>query len=122
MNGTEGITIDGNTIDVGSTTSSLCNGIVASASSTSIFSTTVGEKDLVISDNNINGGYYAVRLYASSASRNQNVMITGNTLSSTYYYGIYVYYGNDVTISENTASGFGSSFAYGIYPYQINGG
>ena len=121
LNGTEGITIDGNTIDVGSTTSSLCNGIVASASSTSIYSTTVGEKDLVISDNDINGGYFAVRLYGTTAGRNENVSITGNTVMNTYYYGIYVYYGTDVTISENNLSGFGSNFAYGIYPYQIDG-
>ena len=55
LNGTEDITIDGNTIDVGSTTSSLCNGIVASSSSTSVFATTSGEMDLTISDNEIKG-------------------------------------------------------------------
>ena len=121
LNGTEDITIDGNTIDVGSTTSSLCNGIVASSSSTSVFATTSGEIDLTISDNEIMGGYYGIRLYGSFGGRNENVEISGNTLSGTYYYGIYVYYGTDVTISQNTGSNFGSNFAYGIYPYQVDG-
>jgi parallel beta-helix repeat protein len=121
LNGTEGITIDGNTIDVGTTTSSLSNGIVASSSSTTIYATTAGEKDLVISNNDINGGYFAIRLYGTSTGRNENVSITGNTVMNTYYYGIYVYYGTDVTISENDLSGFGSNFAYGIYPYYIDG-
>ena len=121
LNGTEDVTIDGNTIEIGATTSSLANGIVASASSTSIYSTTTGEKDLTITDNHVDGGYFAIRLYGSSAGRNENVEISGNIVENTYYYGIYVYYGTDVTISDNHLSGFGSSFAYGIYPYQVDG-
>ena len=103
------------------TTSSLANGIVASASSTSIYSTTTGEKDLTINDNHVDGGYFAIRLYGSSAGRNENVEISGNTVMNTYYYGIYVYYGTDVTISDNHLSDFGSCHAYGIYQYQIDG-
>ena len=110
LNGTEDVTIDGNTIEIGATTSSLANGIVASASSTSIYSTTIGEKDLTITDNHVDGGYFAIRLYGSSAGRNENVEISGNTVMNTYYYGIYVYYGTDVTISDNHLSGFGSKF------------
>ena len=39
------------------------NGIVASASATSIYSTTLGENNITIEDNNIIGGYYAIRFY-----------------------------------------------------------
>ena len=76
--------------------------------------------DLTISDNEIMGGYYGIRLYGSFGGRNENE-ISGNTLSehittvSTYTTG------TDVTISQNTGSNFGSNFAYGIYPYQVDG-
>jgi parallel beta-helix repeat protein len=121
LNGTEGITIDGNTMDLGSSTSSTCNAIISSASSTSIYSTTIGEKNLAITNNDISGGYNAIRLYGSSGGTNDNVTITGNTISNAYYYGIYVYYGTNVEISENSLDDFGASFSYGIYTYQIDG-
>ncbi|MDC0615653.1 right-handed parallel beta-helix repeat-containing protein, partial [Schleiferiaceae bacterium] len=122
LNGASDITISGNTIMSSTTsTSSLYNGIVASNSSTSIFSTTTGEKNISITDNDIIGGYYGVRFYGSFAARNENIEISGNTFSDQYYYGIYVYYGIDVTIDENHLSNFRNNFAYGIYPYQIDG-
>jgi parallel beta-helix repeat protein len=122
LNGASDITISGNTIMSSTTsTSSLYNGIVASNSSTSIFSTTIGEKNITITDNDIIGGYYGVRFYGSSAARNENIVISGNTLTEQYYYGIYVYYGTDVEISENDLSDFRSGFSYGIYPYQVDG-
>ncbi|MDC0118997.1 right-handed parallel beta-helix repeat-containing protein, partial [Schleiferiaceae bacterium] len=122
LNGASDITISGNTIMSSTTsTSSLYNGIVASNSSTSIFSTTIGEKNITISDNDIIGGYYGIRFYGSSAARNENLVISGNTLTEQYYYGIYTYYGTDVEISENDLSDFRNNFAYGIYPYQIDG-
>jgi hypothetical protein len=122
LNGASDIAISGNTIMSSTTsTSSLYNGIVASNSSTSIFSTTIGEKNITISDNDIIGGYYGIRFYGSSAARNENVVISGNTLTEQYYYGIYAYYGTDVEISENDLSDFRNNFAYGIYPYQVDG-
>ncbi|MDG1918882.1 MAG: right-handed parallel beta-helix repeat-containing protein, partial [Schleiferiaceae bacterium] len=122
LNGASDITISGNTIMSSTTsTSSLYNGIVASNSSTSIFSTTIGEKNISITDNDIIGGYYGIRFYGSSAARNENLVISGNTLTEQYYYGIYTYYGTDVEISENNLSDFRNNFAYGIYPYQIDG-
>ena len=122
LNGASDITISGNTIMSSTTsTSSLYNGIVASNSSTSIFSTTIGEKNITITDNDIIGGYYGVRFYGSSAARNENVEISGNTFSEQYYYGIYMYYGTDVSIDENHLSNFRNNFAYGVYPYQVDG-
>jgi len=121
LNGTSDIVIDGNTIEAGQTTSSTVNAIVASNSATSVFSTTVGEKNITITNNDISGGYYGIRFYGSLSAKNENITITGNTLNDVYYYGIYVYYGTDVTISENTLDNFGSNFAYGIYPYQVDG-
>ncbi len=122
LNGASDITISGNTIMSSTTsTSSLYNGIVSSNSSTSIFSTTIGEKNITITDNDIIGGYYGIRFYGSSAARNENVVISGNTLTEQYYYGIYAYYGTDIEISENDLSNFRNNFAYGIYPYQVDG-
>ena len=76
---------------------------------------------MTISNNIISGGYYGIRLYGTTSGRNENVEISGNTITDVYYYGIYVYYGTDIIISDNTASGFGSAYAYGIYPYQTDG-
>lgn len=121
LNGTNHITIKNSTIDVGVTTSSTTNGIVASGSATTIYSTTTGEDNLTIEDNTIIGGYFGVRLYGSTAASNDTVVISGNTLLTPYYYGVYVYYGTEVEMNENNASGFGSSYAYGLYNYQVNG-
>jgi len=122
LNGASDINISGNTI-MGSTTStsSAVNGIVASASATTIYSTTIGENNITIEDNNIIGGYFAIRFYGSFAARNGDLVIQGNTFTDQYYYGIYVYYANNVEISDNELSDFRSGFAYGIYPYQVDG-
>ncbi|MDA8687431.1 right-handed parallel beta-helix repeat-containing protein, partial [Schleiferiaceae bacterium] len=122
LNGASDITISGNTImSTTTSTSSAINGILASASATSAFSTTSGEHDITIENNEIIGGYYGVRFYGSSAARNGDIVISGNTMTDQYYYGIYVYYGDNIEISDNELSDFRSNFAYGIYPYQVNG-
>ena len=122
LNGASDITISGNTI-MGSTTStsSAVNGIVASASATSIYSSTAGEQNITIENNEIVGGYFAIRFYGSSAARNGDLVISDNSLTEQYYYGIYVYYADNVEISDNELSDFRSNFAYGIYPYQVDG-
>ena len=122
LNGSSDISITGNTIMSNTTsTSSVINAIIASASATSAFSTTVGEHDITIENNEIIGGYYGVRFYGSFAARNGDIVISGNTMTDQYYYGIYVYYGDNIEISDNELSDFRSNFAYGIYPYQVNG-
>ena len=122
LNGASDITISGNTImSTTTSTSSAINGILASASATSAFSTTSGEHDITIENNEIIGGYYGVRFYGSFAARNGDIVISGNTMTDQYYYGIYVYYGDNIEISDNELSDFRSNFAYGIYPYQVNG-
>ncbi len=122
LNGASDITISGNTIMSNTTsTSSVINGIIASASATSAFSTTMGEQNITIENNDIMGGYYGIRFYGSMAARNGDLVISGNTMTDQYYYGIYVYYGTDIEISENDLSNFRNNFAYGIYPYQVDG-
>ncbi|MCO4790471.1 MAG: right-handed parallel beta-helix repeat-containing protein [Flavobacteriales bacterium] len=122
LNGASDITISGNTImSTTTSTSSAINGILASASATSAFSTTSGEHDITIENNEIIGGYYGVRFYGSFAARNGDIVISGNTMTDQYYYGIYVYYGDNIEISDNELSDFRSNFAYGVYPYQVNG-
>ncbi|MDA8581376.1 right-handed parallel beta-helix repeat-containing protein [Schleiferiaceae bacterium] len=121
LNGTSDITITGNTIEAGIGTSSTVNGIVASGNSTSIYSTTIGEKNLTVTNNHISGGYFGVRLYGSLSGLNENVTISNNTFDQVNYQGIYVFYGLDVTIEENMLDNFGASFAYGIYTDNIDG-
>ncbi len=122
LNGSSDISITGNTIMSNTTsTSSVINAIIASASATSAFSTTAGEQNITIENNDIMGGYYGIRFYGSMAARNGDIVISGNTMTDQYYYGIYVYYGDNVEISDNELSGFRSNFAYGVYPYQVNG-
>ena len=58
---------------------------------------------------------------ASTNARNNDIVIKGNTLTDQYYYGIYVYYANNVEISDNELSDFRSAYAYGIYPYHVDG-
>ena len=77
-------------------TSSVINAIIASASATSAFSTTAGEQNITIENNDIMGGYYGIRFYGSLAARNGDIVISGNTMTDQYYYGIYVYYGDNV--------------------------
>jgi hypothetical protein len=121
LNGTSDITITGCTIAAGVGSSSTVNGIVASGSSTSIYSTTAGEKNLTITNNHISGGYFGVRLYGTSTGLNENVNISNNVFDQVYYQGVYVYYGLDVTIKENMLDNFGASFSYGIYTYYVDG-
>jgi parallel beta-helix repeat protein len=121
LNGTSDITITGCTIEAGIGSSSTVNGIVASGSATSIYSTTSGEKNLTITNNHISGGYFGVRLYGSFSGLNENVTISHNIFDQVYYQGVYVYYGLDLTIEDNHLDNFGASFAYGIYTDNIDG-
>src|SRR5210317_1806615 len=121
LNGTSDITITGCTIEAGIGSSSTVNGIVASGSATSIYSTTTGEKNLTITNNHISGGYFGVRLYGSFSGLNENVTISNNIFDQVYYQGVYVYYGLDLTVEDNHLDNFGASFAYGIYTDNIDG-
>ena len=120
LNGTSDITIKNNVIESSSTASTV-GGVIASASATSAYSVTPGEKNLTVSNNEISGVYHGIRLYGSFGGKNENINISGNTFTDIYYYGIYVYYGTDVVIDNNTLSDFGNAFNYAIYNYYCDG-
>ena len=110
-----------------------CN-LYGNASSTSSTSNVVrayftsnanlGLRNVKFYNNTINGGYYGMYMYyISGASGNMNahngVEIVGNTISNSYYYGIYSYYYAYYTkINNNTiTSRSNSSGWYGMYMY-----
>ena len=75
-------------------------------------------------NNKIDGGYYGVRLYGSSADYGRNNQLINNEISNVYYYGIYSYYQDSTVISGNSAdltvSGSATN-SYGLYaPYTFN--
>jgi hypothetical protein len=122
LNGTSHINITGNTIISPQSSSSSVIGIVASESSTSYSSGTEGETYLTISDNDIQGGYFAINLYGNSSYLNTNISITNNTITDAYYYGLYIYYARDVEVSDNTITDFSNTYNYGAYLYRLDGG
>lgn len=82
-----------------------------------IFSGQDADDNLLIKDNHIKNGDYAIYLYgyASSAPyiNERNLEITGNKILNPYYYGIYMQYGDSVNISSN--------YIYADKYYSFNG-
>ncbi len=105
LNGADNNTINGNTINIGSLSTSAINsgGIIFSNSATA--ATTVGNtgNNNVISGNTINGGYRGIRLnsVATTASNNQ---ITGNTIKDFYSAGIEIDDANGTLVDGNNIS------------------
>lgn len=85
--------------------------------------TTAANNNVSITNNLIDGGYYAIygRFGTSTAILATNINISGNTIRNYYYYGIYGYYLNGITIAKNSIRGIGSyQFSYGMYLYYSN--
>ena len=80
----------------------------------------------LIKDNELNGGYYSVSWWGSSASSlttNVGNQFIGNTIQDFYYMGMYLYYTVGIKVHNNRiicrSSGTGY---YGIYGYYFNDG
>lgn len=124
-NGCDSITIKNNTVDLGTGyTSSSSGAIVASNSTTSVFSYGDNANNITIDSNHIIGGYYGVRLNGTNTTtRNYGHKVTNNIVEDFYNSGIYTYYvdstvirGNDISRpTRPTLSTF-----YGIYSYYNN--
>ncbi|MCE3281871.1 MAG: Muc19 precursor [Chitinophagaceae bacterium] len=78
-------------------------GIVISATLTGNSSGNNGNGNL-INRNTIKGGYWGISVYGSTSTVNQNNRITNNIIEDYYYYSIYAYGNNDITISRNDIS------------------
>lgn len=96
-------------------TSSAMAGIVASASSSGL----AGGADvdyLTITGNTIDGGYYGIVSYGNSTTSKVNGgIIENNTLTNQYYYGLYAYYNQNISIKGNSVNGLRNTTSYGYY-------
>ena len=96
-------------------TSTAMAGIVASASPTGL----TGGADvdyLTVTGNTIEGGYYAIVSYGNGTTSKVNgAVIENNTCISQYYYGVYAYYNQNISIKENTVNGLRNTASYGFY-------
>lgn len=108
------------------TTSSSTNfaGIVISASATSATGTGEAKCDgNTFSGNDITGGYYGITLVGSDDLANGNNRILNNKVKDFYYYGMYLSYTFNTSITGNTISRPARTDVddfYGIYLTQLN--
>lgn len=131
MNGCEDIQFTNCTINTNATsTSTNYAGIVGSGSATSAITGGNAVNNLLLDGNTINGGYYGIVLYSTSANPMSDHVIINNTLNDFYYYGTYVYYNNQPIVSSNTFNGRTAAttstsaraihFAYAYGPWEIS--
>lgn len=81
-----------------------CN-FFGSISTTSSYSSPIHSEytdSLTIKNSEIKGGYYGVYVYGYSSDYADEILISNNDISDFSYSGTYVYYGNNVEISNNT--------------------
>lgn len=72
-------------------------------------------------NNYMKGGYYGLYIYGiSSASWEKGTVIKGNIIRGTYYYPIYVYYGDSVEVIGNLIDSVTGTYSYGISLYYTN--
>ena len=138
LNGTDYITIKnltirnkgvtyGRVIDMlgGTNFVNIANNVIESsatgtASTTAgIYSTTSIDSNMVIENNSINNGYYGIFLSGTSTTvKESNNIIRNNKLLDFYYYGIYSYYQNYTTITNNyLLNRANASSQYGLSSY-----
>ena len=102
-----------------STGSSLA-GIIASGTAASGIA---AASDLQLLGNVINGGYYGISISGLATAKSAGVVINGNQLNGSYYYGMYLLNLNAVQVSNNTVSmRLGNLNSYGLYLSAIDNG
>lgn len=115
-NGSTNIEISNSVIEVSQTTTS--------STSSAIYSYNTIEKNLKIKNNLILGGYYGVYLYGvSTSSKEIGNVLEGNILRNFHYYGLYLYYMDSITVTNNFIRDRGSSTTvYSMYAYYNDNG
>ena len=83
------------------TTTSLMYGVSLSGASGS-HSTGARTDNNIIRDNVIKGGYYGIRAYGSVSDPVNNLVIENNSIEKAYYYGVYMFYADTLTMTDNT--------------------
>lgn len=114
------ITLNKNTIDVGTTSTSTTNaGIVASGSSTAVTTAGNNAQYLTITNNEVIGGYYSMVLTGTASYLNNfGHTISNNTFRDFYLYGPYLLNADTTVLSNNIitrATRSTISTFYGIY-------
>ena len=73
-------------------------------------------------DTRIEGGYYGIYIYGTGTSygSNEHNGFIDNSIVQSYYYGIYHYYGLDVTFDGNYVDSMRGAFTYGLRNYRCN--
>ncbi len=105
-------------------TSSLVNPIGSSNSLTTRSTNANGVDNNVVEDNRIVGGYYGVYFDGGSGNLQFGNQVLNNQIDSVYYYGVYGYYQDQMTVIGNTADVAlrGNVNGDGIYGlYNTNG-
>lgn len=120
--GAEYITIHNNTIlaDTLATSSTLA-GIASTNSLTSVTSYGNNANHITVTNNLIKGGYYGVRFNGTSTTiHSEDIVVTGNTFRKQYYYGVYFYYMDKLTVHGNDLRDYRNTTNIGIYSYYTN--
>lgn len=96
-------------------TSSTNGGIVASNSATGL--TSGADVDyLTATGNTVDGGYYGIVSYGNgTTSKVTGAVIENNTMINQYYYGVYAYYNQNISIKGNSVNGLRNTSSYGFY-------
>jgi hypothetical protein len=119
-NQSRNITLNKNTIDVGTTSTSTTNaGIVASGSATAVTTAGNNAQYLTITNNEVIGGYYSMVLTGTASYLNNfGHTISNNTFRDFYLYGPYLLNADTTVLSNNIitrATRSTISTFYGIY-------
>lgn len=113
-------------LNIISTRNFLC-GIAISGSERSLTTNGINGSYNLIKDNEIQGGYYGIRLQGSSTlTKDRGNKIIDNVFNRQYYYGIYALYEDEITINGNVVDNLRNRINYPVYAnfpsnYTING-
>lgn len=109
--------IDSNVITINtSSTSTAFIGVTISGATYSAATTAAFN---IISNNFITGGYNGVSMYGNSGSPARGNQVLNNTIRSSYYAGVWIYFQSYVTVRRNDIRTRFSTTDYGLYLYYL---
>ncbi|NVK27205.1 MAG: right-handed parallel beta-helix repeat-containing protein [Flavobacteriia bacterium] len=117
---TDSCTIEGNTMIISPLATSSTSAVIAiTGSLTSPSAIGADANYITIKDNDIQGCYYGITAYGGSSTsiKIDGITVEGNTVHNHYYYGIRVYYYNDVEVNQNSVFDARNTLSYGAYLY-----
>lgn len=99
--------------------------VISTTSTTAgIYSYNTKDERNTFANNLITGGYYGIYLYgvgSAAGSKEIGNTILNNIVKDFYYYGLYLYYQDSITVIGNTiTNGANSGTTYGMYSYYAD--